>query len=241
MISSEAIKGLSVKNRTNEVNITREYFQNLFLSYFYQKEKSKNILFKGGTALRLIYHSPRFSEDLDFTGVGIRMKDIEEIVNGTVIDLRREGLTIHLLESKSTSGGYLGILNCNIHEWITRIQIEVSLRLAKKDKKSRTVLIANQFIPSYTIVTLHEEQLISEKIDALLKRGKHRDFFDLYFILRERIAIKSIIPYKERLLIEIRRIDNRILKRELKIFLPVSFWNILDNLKENLIRELERI
>ncbi len=241
MISSEAIKDLSVKNRTNEVNIVREYFQNLFLSYFYQKEKSKNVLFKGGTALRLIYHSPRFSEDLDFTGIEIGTKDVTGIVTETIIDLGREGLDVHILESKSTSGGYLSILDCKIGEWTTRIQIEVSLHREKKHKEGKVVLISNQFIPSYTLVSLSEERLVSEKIDALLKRGKSRDFFDLYFILRERISIKSIVPCKESLLREIYKIDNRTLKMELKIFLPVSFWNILDNLKENLIRELERI
>ncbi len=241
MISSEAIKELSVRNRTNEVNIAREYFQNLFLSYFYQKEKSKNILFKGGTALRLIYHSPRFSEDLDFTGIGIRLNDVTYMLKETLIDLKREGLDPHILESKPTSGGYLGILGCNISEWETKIQIEVSFRTIITDREGKVVLISNQFIPSYTLVSLSEERLVFEKIDALLKRGKSRDFFDLYFILRERISIKSIIPHKESLLREIHKIDNRILKRELKIFLPVSFWNILDNLKENLIKELERI
>lgn len=38
---------------------------------FYQEKEAEAILFKGGTALRLIYQSPRFSEDLDFSGFKI--------------------------------------------------------------------------------------------------------------------------------------------------------------------------
>ncbi len=32
------------------------------------KNLSESLLFKGGTVLKLIWRSPRFSEDLDFTG-----------------------------------------------------------------------------------------------------------------------------------------------------------------------------
>ena len=50
-------------------NALREYFQHLFLQELYQLAGSEQMLFKGGTALRIIYGSPRFSEDLDFSFV----------------------------------------------------------------------------------------------------------------------------------------------------------------------------
>lgn len=61
MISEEEIQRLASKYQTSEGNIRREYFQHLFLSYFYQQPKAADIFFKGGTALRLLYQSPRFS------------------------------------------------------------------------------------------------------------------------------------------------------------------------------------
>ena len=80
MISEKTIKELTQKYQTTEINIIREYCQHLFLSYFYQKRKSEQIYFKGGTALRIIYNSPRFSEDLDFTGIhNIAYYEIEDI------------------------------------------------------------------------------------------------------------------------------------------------------------------
>ena len=67
MISTDKIKELAAKYQTTELNVIREYFQHLFLSYFYQQPISGLIYFKGGTALKIIYKSPRFSEDLDFS------------------------------------------------------------------------------------------------------------------------------------------------------------------------------
>jgi predicted nucleotidyltransferase component of viral defense system len=76
MISDDALLNLHNRYQTTDLNIRREYIQHLFLSYFYQQPQTNQIFFKGGTALRLIYKSPRFSEDLDF---GSTLHDVNEI------------------------------------------------------------------------------------------------------------------------------------------------------------------
>ncbi|MBI3335601.1 MAG: nucleotidyl transferase AbiEii/AbiGii toxin family protein [Candidatus Portnoybacteria bacterium] len=67
MISQDTITKFADRYQTTELTIRREYLQHLFLSYFYKQGNTDNIYFKGGTALRFIYKSPRFSEDLDFS------------------------------------------------------------------------------------------------------------------------------------------------------------------------------
>ena len=62
MISHDALRALATQSQTTELNIRREYCQHLFLSYFYQQPLTDQVYFKGGTALRMLYHSPRFSE-----------------------------------------------------------------------------------------------------------------------------------------------------------------------------------
>lgn len=240
MISSEVIKELAVRNQTIEINIAREYLQNLFLSYFYQKKGSDHILFKGGTALRLIYQSPRYSEDMDFTGVGIRATDIKKSIRETLDDIKREGIDVAIQESKSTSGGYLCILVSRFGEWNVRIFLEVSFRPRKKSDKE-TVLITNPFLPSYTLFSLSEDQIVEEKISALIGRKRARDFFDIYFIIRNGISRKIVALYREQILKQVGGIENKSIKRELRVFLPRSYWPILSNLKENLKRELERV
>ena len=60
MITKNQIHSLAKKNKINETTIFREYLQILFLSDLYSKKQSKSIFFKGGTAMRIIYQSPRF-------------------------------------------------------------------------------------------------------------------------------------------------------------------------------------
>src|SRR3989344_4607525 len=67
MIIKEQIKSLAASFQIDEYTIFREYLQLIFLSYLYQEKEAGGIIFKGGTALRLIFGSPRFSEDLDFS------------------------------------------------------------------------------------------------------------------------------------------------------------------------------
>jgi len=55
MMTRQFITELSTKYQTSEQNIAREYCQHLFLSYLYRKKESEKLLFKGGTALRVIF------------------------------------------------------------------------------------------------------------------------------------------------------------------------------------------
>ena len=69
MITQEQVSALAKKYKINETVIFREYLQLLFLQKLYQKTPSRDIFFKGGTAIHLIYQAPRFSEDLDYSDV----------------------------------------------------------------------------------------------------------------------------------------------------------------------------
>ncbi len=68
MLDSEYLKKLALKFQTRQENIVREYLQHLFLSFLYKLKGSENLFFKVGSALRILYQNPRFSEDLDFSG-----------------------------------------------------------------------------------------------------------------------------------------------------------------------------
>ena len=85
MLSLENLKEFTKKFQTIEKNIVREYIQHLFLSSLYKFPKAEKLLFKGGTALRVVYGSPRFSKDLDFTGENIyHYKFIDELFINTL-------------------------------------------------------------------------------------------------------------------------------------------------------------
>src|SRR3990167_4366422 len=113
MIWQETIKKLAIKFQTIPENIAREYFQHLFLRTFYQQDGSEKILFKGGTALRIIYGSPRFSEDLDFSGFATSIREVEDLLEVTILEIALEE-KIELEEAKATTGGYLARLTGEI-------------------------------------------------------------------------------------------------------------------------------
>lgn len=233
MITADKIRELARKKQTTELNIRREYVQNLFLSYFYQQKETDKIFFKGGTALRIIYGSPRFSEDLDFSAAYFGVKEIEEAILNTLNEIQRENVKVVLKESKKTSGGFLGLVE------FERIPINLQISLREGEKRGEALAVVNDFIPSYVIISLSRNQLVEEKMQALFSRQKPRDFYDLYFMLRanliptnKRSSLKKALSVLETTTINF--------KKELEQFLPHSQWPIIKNFKSVLQKEIQR-
>lgn len=220
MLSRDNLEKFTKLQQTSVQNVVREYCQHLFLSYLYQNPGSEKMLFKGGTAMRIILKSPRFSEDLDFTGAGITHKEIEGLFTDTLANIEKTGMTVHLEEAAKTTGGYLGIAIFEAYEMKINVQIEVSLRRGKAFKKIRA-LIASDYIPAYTLVHLPLEDIIQGKLEALADRHKPRDFYDYFFLLsggyppvRTKENLKNVLKLLRR--------ENANFQMELKKFLPAS-------------------
>lgn len=220
MLNKESIEQFIKKYQTDIENVAREYCQHLFLSFLYQQEKSERLLFKGGTALRIVFQSPRFSEDLDFTGSGIRQNEIEELFMNTLAEVERSGVVVDLVEGKKTTGGYIGIATFFVYNQHIKVQIEVSLRNSTVIKGTRT-LISSDYLPPYTLVYLPVEGIVRGKLEALISRHKPRDFYDYFFLLcgnyplvKEKKTLKIVLK-----LLVASRIN---FKSELKKFLPAS-------------------
>lgn len=185
--------------------------------------------------MRILYKSPRFSEDLDFSTPMIRKQVIEDLLQETLVKLDLEGIGIDLEESTATTGGFLCILNAQIARHKFDISIEISSR--KKKPTGQLIVVENPYIDTYTLMSLKREELISEKIEALLNRKKPRDFFDLYYMLRsnlmpEKSVLKKILPIVEKTKINF--------KKELGEFLPQSHQRIIKGFRDVLISEIKR-
>lgn len=237
MIADDSLQALATRLQTTQLNVRREYFQHLFLSYFYQQPSTDQVFFKGGTALRMLYNSPRFSEDLDFSSAVRDIEALEAAVLETLTDIARENVDADISESKSTTGGYLAIVLFRNDHPAAAMQIEISLR--EGDKQGEAVTIVSDYLPAYTVIALEKEQLIDEKLRALLSREKARDFYDLYFILRANL----LSPHKKSVLPQVLETMGKSAidyERELKEFLPKSHWAIIRNFPVTLAREIER-
>jgi predicted nucleotidyltransferase component of viral defense system len=239
MIDFEKIVQIAKNSQTRVENVTREYIQHLFLFHFYQQKGSENVLFKGGTALKIIYQSPRFSEDLDFSAENFKTKKrIEDLFINTLAKISKENIPIELREAKFTAEGYLGILFYKIYGLENEVFFEVSFR--KKKLKKEITTIVSEYLPPYIVVQLSPEEIVREKINALLERGKPRDYYDFYFILKHPILRKylkkeNLLAIKEN--IQEKEID---VKKDLSVLLPVTHHQVLKNFKRNLLFEIEK-
>ncbi|MBI4398248.1 MAG: nucleotidyl transferase AbiEii/AbiGii toxin family protein [Candidatus Omnitrophica bacterium] len=249
MIDARQVRELADRYQTPADNIVREYFQHLFLSHLYRQKNADHLLFKGGTALRVVWQSPRFSEDLDFTclagrqaGTNASIHAIESVLEKTLVGVEAEGIHVKIDEAKKTSGGYFSILQFEGEGNRGEIQLEVSLRAPGKPKGD-TALIPSEFLPAFTLIRLEEKILVHEKVAALLTRAKPRDFYDLYFILRSRLAFKEVFQKDKSLKAKLLEAMNKTkldAKSELKRFLPASQHGLLKNFKAILTAEIER-
>lgn len=248
MITQDAIKKLAIQYRTSEFpNIVREYFQHLFLSQLYRMEKSENILFKGGTALRIIYGSPRFSEDLDFSIFRveqyIRKKFIEDLFASVLAEIEKTGVKVELgPKPGATAEGYYGEVTFHIPDCQPiSVSINISAR-NEREVKGEIDSVANDFVPTYNVFHFPQELLVDEKIfNALLTRWKARDFYDLYFIMRKGILSLAqkvrLNENKDGIIENAEKVD---FYAELSVFLPQDQQIIIRDFKSNLVNELSR-
>jgi len=248
MLSKETITVIARRYQTSEFpNVIREYFQHIFLSELYKLPGAEKMLFKGGTALRIIYGSPRFSEDLDFSLFGVKHNEIkpfvEELFVRVLAEMARAGVKVEIGNKiGATSGGYFGVATFRMFEYPP---VSVKMNLSARNGRgiqNEMDSVVNDFVPAYTIIHLSQNELVEEKVfGALRERKKPRDFYDLYFIMRKGMLSsdqkKRLAGMKDDILADGKKIDFRF---ELGVFLPVGQQMIIRDFSEMLKRELNR-
>ncbi len=244
MINPSNITELAVREQTSEINIAREYLQHLFLRALYKKKDADRFLFKGGTAIRIVYQGSRYSEDLDFSLPSTTKKDIEDILTDTFNDLESEGITsnLELTEATETSGGYLANIQLDILGFPVEIKSNIQIKDDPAWLQSEAHLITNPlFLPAYSLVALRGDLLVQEKIQALIERHKARDVFDAYFFARNPI-LRRHLPHDQETLQRINEALNLVtdpeLESNLKPFLPRNYQSIIKQLKTSVRTEL---
>lgn len=228
-------------------NIVREYFQHVFLSKLYVLPESEKFLFKGGSALRIIYGSPRFSEDLDFSLFAVPPHETKKIAENFFIKILAgiEQVGIHVQigkKSNVTTGGYFGIATFRMMDY-QPVDVEINIsgrngRAVRGDVDS----VASDFVPTYSIIHLPQQELVEEKIfGALRERKKPRDYYDLYFMMRRGMLSleqkRKLAEVKDEIITEAGKINFR---SELGAFLPMDQQGIIRDFASTLNAEMSR-
>ncbi len=234
MITKQQIDTLSKQYQIDGFTIMREYLQLLFLSYLYQNKKGRKIYFKGGTAIRLLFGSSRFSEDLDFSTL-CNKKQIKDIIKQLEKAIQQEipELKILLLYSGRTTTRFrIKYQSTNFtYPFVIRLDFHHVKRIGKNEVSPLVTKFPMSIFPLVSHLSI--EEILAEKIQALATRGKGRDFFDVWYLLEKGITIKKNVNRKA-VLKKIKQCSQTNLNRDLSKFLPSTQRSIIGLLKERL-------
>ncbi len=233
--------------------VRREYLQLLFLKYFYGQKRSEKIFFKGGTALRFLFGSFRFSEDLDFTSLVSSEHQLRRVIEKTLQALAQEVGDVTFKRSKTVANSFSGRIFQHFKEFRFPLSIRLDFSLREKPVHVETSYVETVFpVGPYPQVShLESGEIVAEKIRALLTRVKGRDLFDLWFMLSKNVAIdwplvnqKMAFYHKktklEQLAEVIERIPQKELKDDLTKFLPLTHRGLVVTLKEMTLGKLKK-
>ncbi len=193
MLEREEIIKIAREKNEQEKIIEKDYFLELLL--FVIQENSKELVFKGGTALYKLYNLPRFSEDLDFTLNGKLNSD--KFILKLIRSLRQAGASARIKErdmyqnQQNIRLELKGPLFDGNPQNANVISINISLREKPIYKpKEERIYPKYRDIPSFNINCMVAEEMLAEKIRALITRDKARDLYDLWFLLGKGIRAK---------------------------------------------------
>lgn len=234
MITQDQIINLSKEYQIDTYSIFREYLQLVFLSYFYQEKDAREYFFKGGTALRLLFGSPRFSEDLDFSTLCGKDK-IETVLAKVTQRLQAElpGLkTKKLYEGKEGLRYQLSYLDPNF-KYPVNIRLDFHQQKLVKHKSVSVLTTRFPIMIFPQVFHLSGEGILAEKITAIGSRSKGRDLFDTWFLLARGIKHPKIGGHA---LKNLKNFPQKRLETDLAKFLPQSQKGIIPTLKLEILK-----
>ena len=168
-----------------------DYLQNLALVVLYDKYSS--LYFKGGTCLQKCYGVKRFSEDLDFNYENINLDDLLTYFKNYF------PFEFEIKDRKKTDFGETiiilikGLLYDGSRQSLCKLSFDFRLGDTYQKTVLKEVNSIYEDVPSYHVLTLDLEELLSEKIRAILTRTKARDVFDLYHLLKKGIKVDLVL------------------------------------------------
>jgi len=198
-------KKLSIETSVDFKNVFKEILQlNILDVLSNYSELYKNIVFQGGTALKLCYNLNRYSEDLDFT----INKEGKKFINKLFDELPSKLKIDEKIEATFDSKGSMDIINIKVipEERIKSINVKIEfMEVPSYSKQFRIVEDKYSFgIKDLYIPTKSLEEILADKITALGGRPlldsipfKSRDIWDIAWLSNNNIVLNSDLISKK--------------------------------------------
>ncbi len=216
--------------------ILREYLQYKILDIVFTSKFSKRIVFMGGTAIRIIHNSQRFSEDIDFDSKDLSLNEFEQLVEIIRNELELEGFAVEMkVVSKKAFRCYIRFSKLLFDYSLSGYDNEKILIQLDAESQPHTYTGIDYLLNRFSILTriyvAPQNILLSQKITAFLnrKRTKGRDIYDIIYLfsfarpeygylkLTNEIINKNVL--KSTLLKKCESIDLKKLRKETEVFL----------------------
>lgn len=250
------IKLLSQEEGIPHRLVAAEVLQIAFLDGIYGEKESLDLIFHGGTAIRLLHSGYRYSEDLDFcVPTDKPPHDLERLVQKAYqrakdlmfLYLGQADFELKKKERKKIPTWWLNVLVPGEREKY-RVKIEFGI-YPSYSKKFVPLQVRNRFLPRQPMIASTDiKELLADKLNAIADRPyvKERDFFDLWYLRRVlqvpidlklvRIKLKDYHAKAPKKILEKRLegLNASSIAENLSLFLPIRYRSALeaDNYRE---------
>ncbi len=178
----------------------RDYIQHLLLLLLYSK--SQLLIFKGGTALRIVYRGNRYSEDLDFNGPA-DMAMLKHLWTDVLDGLRDFGVNAEIRNEWQSEVGnsfdvsYQGPLYDERDRTKGKVRVDISMR--QEDTDSQRELVSSEYddVRPFVTTVITLEHLLAEKVRAFLVRHKARDVYDIWLLSTQGVHLEKALITKK--------------------------------------------
>jgi len=208
--------------RKNSKAVLVEYLQYELLDSIFKQKNSEKLSFIGGTAIRIIYNSSRFSEDLDFDNLGLSYKNFGEIIKKVILDMENKGFILEFrLIKKGAYHCYVKFPNLLFNNNLSVNKDEkilVRIDTVHKNKNFNPEIYTLNGFGIYRKIYVNSRSIVlSQKLMTILqrKREKGRDFYDVSYLLG--LTDPNYIFLKKEFSINKEELKKKVLKKVAKL------------------------
>lgn len=204
MISLNEIKKFyPVQLHRFDRGLLREYLQYLILSIIFSHPLGRKLSFLGGTCLRIVYGTQRFSEDIDFDNKKLSQQEFLQLSEFVKSELAKFGYEVEISTVSKLA------FHCKIKFPTLLNKLELSGISSEKiliqvdtfdqavDYETETYIL-NRFDITKPIIVTPKAVILSQKLWTIVNRKnpKGRDFYDIVFLLQNTIPDQRFLEAK---------------------------------------------
>jgi len=174
-----------------ERGLLREYLQYLILEIIFSSNISTKLSFLGGTCLRIVHGSKRFSEDLDFDNKDLPLEEFTSLAKNIKRELQRQGFDVETnITKKKVIHCHVKFCNILFENKLSNIKTEkIDIQIDTFDQGYEyepNLYLLNKFNVFKQIRVTPKEIILSQKLWTITQRSraKGRDFYDIIYLLQ---------------------------------------------------------